>query len=101
VALRQTWDAPGILAAIKRKESNLTALARSAGLNDSACRTALTRPFPAADKVISDFLGVPLHELWPDRYEANDARIDRRTIRYREENRRKAKQPHRQMCEAR
>jgi Ner family transcriptional regulator len=101
VAGKQKWDAPGILAAIKRKQSNLTELARSAGLNDSACRTSLTRAFPAADKVISDFLGVPLHELWPDRYEATGGRIDRRTIRYRANTNRKAQSPHRQMCEAR
>lgn len=97
----QKWDAPGILAAIKRKESNLTDLARKAGLNDSACRTSLTRPFPAADKVISDFLGVPLHVLWPDRYEANGGRIDRRTIRYRANSNRKTQRSQRQMCEAR
>lgn len=94
MAKTQNWDAPGILAAVKRKQKTLTALAEGAGLNASACRTSLTRPFPAADKVISDFLGVPLHELWPDRYEKDGARIDKRTIRYRANRTRKSEVPH-------
>ncbi len=79
----QTWDAPGILAAVKRKGTNLTALATEAGLHGSACRTSLIRPFPEADKLISKCLGVPLQELWPDRYYPDGSRKDRRTIRYR------------------
>ena len=97
----QKWDAPGILAEVKRRASNLTALAREAGLQDSACRTSLSRPFPAADKAISDFLGVPLGELWPDRYEKDGMRKDRRTIRYRAHNKRDRSQTHRQNAGAR
>ena len=97
----QTWDAPGILAAIKRKGTNLTALATDHGLKPSACRTSLTRAFPAADKVISDFLEVPLSELWPARYRADGSRIDRRTIRYRAQPMPNCETPHRQFAEAR
>lgn len=96
MALAQKWDAPGILAEVKRKGETLTSLARNAGLNDSACRTSLTRPFPAADKVISDFLGVPLHKLWPERYEKDGERIDKRTIRYRANITRNSQHLHRQ-----
>jgi Ner family transcriptional regulator len=92
----EKWDAPGILAAVKRKGETLTSLSRNANLYDSACRTSLTRPFPAADKVISDFLEVPLHELWPDRYEVTGIRIDKRTIRFREHNNGRGGSTHRQ-----
>ena len=101
MASKQNWDAPGILAAVKRKGSNLTALARGAGLQPSACRTSLTRAFPAADKVISDFLGVSLNELWPDRYLSDGSRIDKRTIRFRAQNKRETQPLHRQFAEAR
>lgn len=89
------WDAPGIAAAIKRRGKTLTRVAEEAGLNPSACRTSLSTPFPAADKAISNFLNVPLHELWPDRYYPDGSRIDRRTIRYREDNKRLRAESHR------
>ena len=97
---KKAWDAPGILAEVKRKGSTLTGLAEANGLNSSACRTALSRPFPAADKVIADFIGVSLHELWPDRYDENDQRYDRRTVRFRAHNARHGAQPQRQIIEA-
>ena len=40
-------------------------------------------------------LNVPLHELWPDRYYPDGSRIDRRTIRYREDNKRLRAESHR------
>lgn len=100
--MRETrkWDAPGILAAIKRRGETLTGLALANGLPPSSCRVALSRPFPAADKVISDFLGVALHELWPMRYRADGSRIDRRTIHYREQNTRDRADSHRQIARA-
>lgn len=97
---RKDWDAPGILAEIKRRGSNLTKLATEAGLKESACRTALVRAFPAADQVISNFLDVPLHVLWPTRYREDGSRIDRRTIRFREQNSRSVSQTHRQNARA-
>lgn len=80
------WDAPGIHAEIKRRGVTLTALAIRNGLSAAACRTSLTRAFPAADRVIADFLGVPVHELWPDRYYPDGGRVDRRTVHYRAQN---------------
>lgn len=80
------WDAPGILAAVKRRGTNLTALAVKNGLSEAACRTSLTRAFPAADRVIAAFLGVPVHELWPDRYYPDGGRVDRRTVHFRAQN---------------
>lgn len=66
--------------------STLTQLAVDNGLNPSACRQSLIRPQLKADRVISRFLGVPLHELWPDRYDTNGdpirhVRADSRDVR--------------------
>lgn len=66
-----TWAPPVIRAAIAMRGSTLTKLATDNGLNPSACRQSLIRPQPRADKVISRFLGVPLYQLWPDRYDTN------------------------------
>lgn len=49
----------------------LRALALKHGLSEGACRQAISRGnTPAADRVISKFLNVPLGVLWPDRYDA-------------------------------
>lgn len=65
------WDRHAILAEISRRGSNLTKLALSAGLSAGACRIAMCRHLPSAEMAISNFLGVPVYELWPDRYPAS------------------------------
>jgi Ner family transcriptional regulator len=75
------WHAEDIKAAVRKKGCSLKALALSNDLSESACRASLCRPQPAADKVISDFLGVPLCRLWPDRYDRNGRRRTTRHVR--------------------
>ncbi len=70
-----TWHAELIKAAIRMRGTTLTKLALDHGLDESAVRAALVRRQPEADRVISLFLGVPLHELWPDRYDESGGRI--------------------------
>lgn len=69
------WHPELIKAAISMRNMTLTKLARDNDLDESAVRAALKRPQPKADKVISKFLGIPLHELWPDRYDESGGRI--------------------------
>lgn len=69
------WHAELIKAAIRMRGTTLTKLALDNGLDESAVRAALVRRQPEADKVISLFLEVPLHELWPDRYDESGGRI--------------------------
>jgi len=64
-----------IKAHIRMRGMTLSRLATDHGLHESAVRAALIRPQPEADKVISKFLGVPLHELWPTRYDPEGGRI--------------------------
>lgn len=62
------WTSLDIKIALMRKGTNLTKIAVEAGLSSGACRTALVKSFPSAEKVIAEELGVPVQEVFPDRY---------------------------------
>lgn len=65
------WNRSTIRAAIEKKGSNLKELALRAGLpNEKACQNAVFQRHIQGERVISQFLGVPLWELWPDRWRA-------------------------------
>jgi Ner family transcriptional regulator len=78
---KQSWDRYAIQAEIHRRGATLTGLALQAGIGSSSCRVTLSRPVPKADRVIAEFLGIPLHELWPCRYDAagNRLRVKRKS----------------------
>jgi Ner family transcriptional regulator len=59
------------MAEIRRRGGSLRQIAREAGLEKSACSAALIRPLPSAEVAISEYLRLPLTELWPDRYPVN------------------------------
>ncbi len=63
-----SWDRHAIRAAVHRKGKTLTDLARDAGVFETACREALVRPTRTGERLIAAFLGVPVQELWPERY---------------------------------
>lgn len=63
------WDKPGIKAAVERKGETLRSLSLANDFHRDDCSVALRRRYPKAEQVISEFLGVPLNELWPDRYD--------------------------------
>lgn len=62
------WDRHSIKAEVHRRETTLTAIAIAAGLNVSACRSALVRRHIAGEKALAKFLGVSPEVLWPERY---------------------------------
>lgn len=72
---RKKWDRHAIKAAIYRKGQTMVGISSAAGLHAHSCSISLRRPCPSADNVISDFLQVSLHELWPDRYDKNSVRL--------------------------
>lgn len=57
-------------AAIRMRGRTLAELSREHGYGSDAVRKALTRPWPAVEKIIADFLGTEPWELWPERYDA-------------------------------
>lgn len=68
-----------ILAAVRKSEFRfLPAIARRYGVSDVALRAAFRRPQRAAEKAISKATKIPLHILWPDRWDENGERLVRR-----------------------
>ncbi len=74
---QRVWDKHEIKAEIARRGQTLTGLGEMYGIPGSSIRVTLMRkaPITTADQVISDFLKVPLHELWPDRYDDKGHRL--------------------------
>jgi len=66
---RKRWHPEDIKAAIRKRGFSLTGLARARALYPSAIRVAFSRPYPRAEQVVAELIGVPAKELWPDRYE--------------------------------
>lgn len=64
----QDWHPSIISAMLKTKGSNLSKLARENGLHRSTLRTALYRPYPKAERIIAEKLGVSPEKIWASRY---------------------------------
>jgi len=62
------WDRHAIKAEVHRRETTLTAIAIAAGLDPSACRSALSRRHIAGERALADFLGFAPEKIWPERY---------------------------------
>lgn len=62
------WHPQDIIAAVRKRGSSLRALSLQAGFAKDTLYKALRRRFPNAHAVISDFLGVSRHDLWPQWY---------------------------------
>jgi len=60
-----------IRAAIHDRGMTMSKLAQVNGLPVSSVSMALVRPYPEPEKVIAQFLGLPLHALWPERWAQN------------------------------
>lgn len=86
------WHPEDIKAALRKRGLTLAAVSVDAGLCEDACRQALRRPWPRAERAIAGRLGVPVEQLWPDRYGSGKLRSVpiRRKVRTRRQNGRKA-----------
>lgn len=62
------WDQHEILAALRRKGMTLTGLAQINGKAPGGFRTIWKRENADNERIIATFLGVPVEELFPDRY---------------------------------
>lgn len=60
-----------ILAAIRKRGSSLRQLSLAYGYSADALRNALARPWPKAEALIADFLGLTPQAIWPSRYHAD------------------------------
>lgn len=57
-----------IVAAIKKRNTSLAELSRSAGLSSGTLGNALKRPWPKGEFIIAAALGTHPCEIWPSRY---------------------------------
>lgn len=57
-----------IKAEIRARGTTLRDLSIASGLHPEAISRAVRQPWPAVEKIIADFLGIPPEQLWPDRY---------------------------------
>lgn len=64
-----------IKAEVRKRGVTLVDIALSAGLSAVATSSALRKPYPAAQKAIADFLGQPVHAIWPEWYDKEGQRI--------------------------
>jgi Ner family transcriptional regulator len=73
------WHAEDIKAELRKRFGGVCKLSERWGLDPSAISNTLRRPFNSmrVERQISDALGVPLHELWPDRWETSGAPLPR------------------------
>lgn len=73
------WHAEDIKAALRKRFGGLSELSESWSLDRSAISNTLRRPFNSmrVERRISDVLGVPLHELWPDRWTTGGSPLPR------------------------
>lgn len=75
------WDKHSIKAAIARKGKSLSDLARSVDMPETTLRSALDKPCLSGEIAISKFLEIPLHILFPNRWDKNGKRIYPRTLK--------------------
>lgn len=80
-----------IKAAIRKRGSTLAIISTAAGLHRRSGSMALVVPMPTANRAIAEFLGLSLHELWPQWYDQNGERI---TLRNSPEGRQKIRPRH-------
>ena len=66
---QKDWHTADIIAALKKRGTNLSALSREAGLASSTLANALRRPWPKGEKLIADALGEKPEKIWPTRYQ--------------------------------
>ena len=64
-----------IVAAVKKKGTNLSQLSLANGFGESTLRAALKKPHPRAQRLIAETIGVPMHQIWPQWFDASGQRI--------------------------
>lgn len=76
-----------IKAEIRKRGTNMAKLSKQWGFCDAAVSKALTSHMPSVEPLISRFIGIPLWEIWPDRYDRENIRI--RPVSNRKKSKRK------------
>ncbi|RRZ89364.1 helix-turn-helix transcriptional regulator [Erwinia sp. 198] len=66
-----------IIALLKKRGTNLSAVSREAGLAASTLANALRRPWPKGERLIAKAVEMSPEDIWPSRYKSRN-RCDQR-----------------------
>lgn len=64
----QDWHKADIVAAVHKRGTSLQRVSRQHRYHPNALHMALHRPWPKAERIIADIIGVSPQEIWPSRY---------------------------------
>lgn len=70
IDLNQNWTNSRILKALRAHGTSLRALSLLHGYHPDSLRQALLRPYPKAERLIAEAIGVAPWQIWPSRYDA-------------------------------
>lgn len=74
----QAWHWADIKAALAHKQTTLTELSLRHQYSRNSLHKVQSQNWPKAQKIIADALGVQPQTIWPDRYDASGAPIQKR-----------------------
>jgi len=80
MAKSSKWTQGRILGEIRDRKMTLAKLAEAHGRNPGSFGHIWKRPNRINEQIIADFLGVPVEELFPDRYPKRPSRIFDNTV---------------------
>lgn len=63
------WFPSRVVGEIKIRGGSLRGLSRANGLQADTLRNALYRHCPKYERIIAEYLKVPVEKIWPSRYE--------------------------------
>ncbi|WP_254474504.1 helix-turn-helix transcriptional regulator [Bartonella sp. B1098] len=75
MTITQTWDRHSILAELRRRNMTLAELAKAYQIPSSSVKNIWTRSNEKAERAIADFIGLPVEQVFADRYPKSRSRI--------------------------
>lgn len=66
----EDWHRADIVAALTKTGWSLRALSVANGLSPDTLKNALSQPYPKAERIIANAIGVDVSEIWPERVAA-------------------------------
>lgn len=68
ISMTQDWHKADIKACIEKAGWSLRRLSRARGYKPDCLKAVLQHPWPKAERIIAEVIGVPPWEIWPSRY---------------------------------
>lgn len=73
--MRSNWSKQQILFALRERGTTVAAIAEKAEISRFTVYGALEQPYPKIANLISEALAKKPHDIWPQLYDENGARI--------------------------